>query len=96
MLPQTKIRMPNQEAQKLCGNRSPGLIVVNSNTVTLDYRIDDKGQSAGWSLDYSTKSESKSSTLHSYQTIFQYLDKKHTWLPASKIFPDFDLIASQE
>lgn len=56
----TKMKMPNQEPQKLCGNRSPGLIVTNSNTVMLDYHIDNKGQSAGWSLDYSTQSESKS------------------------------------
>lgn len=55
----TKMKMPNQEPKKLCGTRSPGLIVTNSNTVMLDYHIDNKGQSAGWSLDYSTQSENK-------------------------------------
>ncbi|MEQ2158235.1 hypothetical protein GOODEAATRI_010203, partial [Goodea atripinnis] len=34
-----------------------GLMNTNSNTVRLDYHIDDQGQSHGWSLDYSTHSE---------------------------------------
>lgn len=42
---------------KLCGSKSPGLIVTNSNTVKLDYHTDDEGLSNGWSLDYSTHSE---------------------------------------
>lgn len=60
MLQPTKMKRPNHEPIKLCGNRSPGLIVTNSNTVTLEYHIDNKGQSAGWSLDYTTQSERKS------------------------------------
>lgn len=54
------MKLPNQEPRKLCGNSSPGLIVTSSNTVMLDYHTDNKGQSAGWSLDYSTQSESES------------------------------------
>lgn len=60
MLSPTQMKTLNQEPVKLCGNRSPGLVATNSNTVTLDYHIDNKGQSAGWSLDYSTQSESNS------------------------------------
>uniref|UniRef100_A0A673A7A1 complement subcomponent C1r n=1 Tax=Sphaeramia orbicularis TaxID=375764 RepID=A0A673A7A1_9TELE len=44
-----------REPRKLCGEKSPGLMVTNSNKVTLDYHIDTKGQSNGWSLDYSTE-----------------------------------------
>lgn len=42
---------------KLCGDTSPGVVVTNSNIVTLDYHTDSDGQSGGWSLDYSTQSE---------------------------------------
>lgn len=42
---------------KLCGHTSPGLIVTNSNTVTLEYQTDTDGLSNGWSLTYSTHSE---------------------------------------
>lgn len=60
MLHPTKMKTSTRGPVKLCGNRSPGHIDTESNTVTLDYHIDNKGQSAGWSLDYSTQSESKS------------------------------------
>lgn len=66
MFQPTKIKTSNQEPIKLCGDRSPGLIVTHSNTVTLDYHTDNKGQSTGWSLDYSTQSESKSEIEHNY------------------------------
>uniref|UniRef100_A0A8D3CYU3 Vitamin K-dependent protein C n=1 Tax=Scophthalmus maximus TaxID=52904 RepID=A0A8D3CYU3_SCOMX len=46
--------VPDRDSMKLCGSKSPGLIVTNSNTVKLDYHTDDEGLSNGWSLDYST------------------------------------------
>ncbi|XP_015226220.1 PREDICTED: complement C1r subcomponent-like [Cyprinodon variegatus] len=49
-----EVSIPNRESMRLCGGRSPGLINTNSNTVTLNYHIDDQGRSNGWSLDYST------------------------------------------
>ncbi|XP_070767920.1 ovochymase-like, partial [Enoplosus armatus] len=49
-----QVTIPDREPMKLCGGKSPGLIVINSNTVTLDYHTDDEGLSNGWSLDYST------------------------------------------
>lgn len=52
-----KVTIPDKEPVKLCGEKSPGLIVTNSNTVTLDYLTDSDGLSSGWSLDYSTHSE---------------------------------------
>lgn len=52
-----KVTIPGKEPVKLCGEKSPGLIVTDSNTVTLDYHTDDDGLSRGWSLDYSTHSE---------------------------------------
>lgn len=53
----TKVSTPDQEPVKLCGEESPGVIVTDSNTVTLDYHTDEDGLSRGWSLDYSTHSE---------------------------------------
>lgn len=52
-----KVIIPGRNPTKLCGGKSPGLINTNSNTVKLDYNIDNQGQSNGWSLDYSTHSE---------------------------------------
>ncbi|XP_037640636.1 complement C1r-A subcomponent-like isoform X2 [Sebastes umbrosus] len=49
-----QVTIPDNEPMKLCGGKSPGLIVTNSNTVRLDYHTDDEGLSNGWSLDYST------------------------------------------
>ncbi|XP_047214971.1 complement C1r subcomponent-like [Girardinichthys multiradiatus] len=49
-----EVNIPDRNPMRLCGETSPGLINTNSNTVRLDYRIDDQGQSHGWSLDYST------------------------------------------
>ncbi|KAI3361146.1 hypothetical protein L3Q82_013345 [Scortum barcoo] len=49
-----QVTIPGTEPMKLCGRKSPGLIVTNSNTVTLDYHTDNDGMSNGWSLDYST------------------------------------------
>ncbi|XP_068425833.1 transmembrane protease serine 9 [Clinocottus analis] len=49
-----QMTIPDREPMKLCGGKSPGLIVTNSNTVTLDYHTDDEGLSQGWSLDYNT------------------------------------------
>nr|AIZ96979.1 complement component 1r [Oplegnathus fasciatus] len=49
-----QVTIPDREPMKLCGGKSPGLIVTNSNTVTLDYHTDNDGMSNGWSLDYST------------------------------------------
>ncbi|KAK9513987.1 hypothetical protein VZT92_027479 [Zoarces viviparus] len=49
-----QLTIPDREPMKLCGGKSPGLIVTNSNTVRLDYHTDDEGLSKGWSLDYST------------------------------------------
>uniref|UniRef100_A0A3Q3WZI9 complement subcomponent C1r n=1 Tax=Mola mola TaxID=94237 RepID=A0A3Q3WZI9_MOLML len=49
-----QVTVPDQEPMKLCGKTSPGLIVTNSNTVTLDYQTDTDGLSNGWSLHYST------------------------------------------
>ncbi|KAM3613615.1 uncharacterized protein V6R79_002395 [Siganus canaliculatus] len=49
-----QVTIPGKAPVKLCGAESPGLIVTDSNTVTLDYRTDDDGLSSGWSLDYST------------------------------------------
>uniref|UniRef100_A0A3Q2Z479 Uncharacterized protein n=1 Tax=Hippocampus comes TaxID=109280 RepID=A0A3Q2Z479_HIPCM len=40
---------------KLCGDRSPGVIDTNSSRVTLDYHMDGKGLSRGWSLHFSTR-----------------------------------------
>lgn len=52
-----KVTTLDKEPMKLCGVTSPGVIVTNSNIVTLDYNTDSDGQSGGWSLDYSTQSE---------------------------------------
>ncbi|KAM4735805.1 complement C1r subcomponent-like [Anableps anableps] len=49
-----EVNIPDRKPMKLCGGTSPGLIHTNSNTVRLDYHIDDQGQSNGWSLDYIT------------------------------------------
>ncbi|PWA23970.1 hypothetical protein CCH79_00010927 [Gambusia affinis] len=49
-----EVIIPGRNPTKLCGGKSPGLINTNSNTVKLDYNIDNQGQSNGWSLDYST------------------------------------------
>ncbi|XP_070823318.1 complement C1r-A subcomponent-like [Chaetodon trifascialis] len=49
-----QVTIPGQEPMKLCGGKSPGLIVTNSNRVTLDYHTDDEGLSNGWSMDYTT------------------------------------------
>uniref|UniRef100_A0A8C2WI92 Complement component 1, r subcomponent n=1 Tax=Cyclopterus lumpus TaxID=8103 RepID=A0A8C2WI92_CYCLU len=49
-----QVMTSNREPIKLCGGKSPGQIVTNSNTVRLDYHTDDEGLSQGWSLDYST------------------------------------------
>ncbi|XP_034466935.1 complement component 1, r subcomponent isoform X1 [Hippoglossus hippoglossus] len=49
-----QVTVPNRDHIKLCGAKSPGLMVTNSNTVQLDYHTDDEGLSNGWSLDYST------------------------------------------
>ncbi|XP_068998590.1 complement component 1, r subcomponent [Embiotoca jacksoni] len=49
-----QVIIPDRKPMKLCGGTSPGLIITDSNTVRLDYHTDDKGQSNGWSLDYST------------------------------------------
>nr|XP_046255134.1 complement C1r subcomponent-like [Scatophagus argus] len=49
-----QVTIPGREPMKLCGKKSPGLIVTNSNTVRLDYHTDNEGLSHGWSLDYST------------------------------------------
>ncbi|TNN02757.1 hypothetical protein fugu_010244 [Takifugu bimaculatus] len=49
-----QVTIPGRGTVKLCGEKSPGLIDTNSNTVTLDYYIDSDGWSRGWSLDYST------------------------------------------
>uniref|UniRef100_A0A8C4F3U5 complement subcomponent C1r n=1 Tax=Dicentrarchus labrax TaxID=13489 RepID=A0A8C4F3U5_DICLA len=49
-----QVTVPNKEPMKLCGGKSPGLIITNSNTVLLDYHTDNDGLSRGWSLDYST------------------------------------------
>lgn len=85
--------MPNQEPTKICGNVSPGLIATNSNTVMLDYHIDNKGQSAGWSLDYSTKSESKEREIS--QLLLDVAGE--TFLVTRlHVCPAFDWFASQE
>lgn len=52
-----QVTIPGQETARLCGVKSPGLMVTNSSTVTLDYYTDSDGWSKGWSLDYSTHSE---------------------------------------
>uniref|UniRef100_A0A8C9YQD9 Vitamin K-dependent protein C n=1 Tax=Sander lucioperca TaxID=283035 RepID=A0A8C9YQD9_SANLU len=49
-----QVTTSDREPMKLCGGKSPGLIVTNSNTVRLDYHTDNEGLSKGWSLDYST------------------------------------------
>ncbi|KAM9723877.1 complement component 1, r subcomponent [Menidia menidia] len=49
-----EVIVPNTKPRKLCGGESPGLMVTNSNIVKLNYEIDDRGLSKGWSLDYST------------------------------------------
>ncbi|XP_058503766.1 uncharacterized protein LOC131471288 [Solea solea] len=49
-----QVTVPDRDPVKLCGTTSPGVIVTNSNTVTLDYHTDDDGLSRGWSLEYST------------------------------------------
>ncbi|CAB1456327.1 unnamed protein product [Pleuronectes platessa] len=49
-----QVTVPNSDPIKLCGVKSPDLMVTNSNTVQLDYHTDDEGLSNGWSLDYST------------------------------------------
>nr|XP_046254445.1 uncharacterized protein LOC124064236 [Scatophagus argus] len=49
-----QVTIPGKEPTKLCGRKSPGLIVTNSNTITLDYHTDHIGLSNGWSLDYTT------------------------------------------
>ncbi|XP_047453842.1 complement C1r-A subcomponent-like [Mugil cephalus] len=50
-----QVTVADREPVKLCGGKSPGLIATNSNTVKLDYHLDDQGLSKGWSLDYSTQ-----------------------------------------
>ncbi|KAG7216990.1 hypothetical protein INR49_001644 [Caranx melampygus] len=50
-----QMTIQDKESTKMCGTKSPGLINTNSNTVKLDYHIDDEGLSNGWSLDYSTQ-----------------------------------------
>uniref|UniRef100_G3P746 complement subcomponent C1r n=4 Tax=Gasterosteus aculeatus aculeatus TaxID=481459 RepID=G3P746_GASAC len=49
-----QVTIPDREPMKLCGEKSPDLIVTDSNTIRLDYHTDDEGLSKGWSLDYST------------------------------------------
>uniref|UniRef100_UPI0037E7CFA5 uncharacterized protein c1s.2 n=1 Tax=Semicossyphus pulcher TaxID=241346 RepID=UPI0037E7CFA5 len=49
-----QMSIPDTEPVKLCGGTSPGVIMINSNTVKLDYHTDADGLSRGWSLDYST------------------------------------------
>ncbi|KAG8009969.1 Complement C1r subcomponent, partial [Nibea albiflora] len=49
-----QVTMPDREPMKLCGRKSPGLIVTNSSTVRLDYHTDDEGLSRGWTLEYTT------------------------------------------
>ncbi|KAK5891812.1 hypothetical protein CesoFtcFv8_012250 [Champsocephalus esox] len=49
-----QVTVPDREPWKLCGGKSPGLIVTSSNSVRLDFHTDGEGLSRGWSLDYST------------------------------------------
>ncbi|KAI9515372.1 hypothetical protein NQZ68_026105 [Dissostichus eleginoides] len=49
-----QVTVADREPWKLCGGKSPGLIVTSSNSVRLDFHTDGKGLSRGWSLDYST------------------------------------------
>nr|XP_019948213.1 PREDICTED: uncharacterized protein LOC109633063 [Paralichthys olivaceus] len=50
-----QVSIPDRDHIKLCGAKSPGLLVTNSNTVKLEYYTDDQGLSNGWSLDYTTQ-----------------------------------------
>ncbi|XP_051922229.1 mannan-binding lectin serine protease 2-like [Hippocampus zosterae] len=50
-----RVTIPGREPIKLCGDRSPGVIDTNSSRVSLDYRMDGKGLSRGWSLHFSTR-----------------------------------------
>ncbi|XP_029928875.1 complement C1r-A subcomponent-like [Myripristis murdjan] len=49
-----QVTIPEREPMKLCGGKSPGLMITESNTVTLDYHTDGTGLSHGWSLNYNT------------------------------------------
>ncbi|KAI9999734.1 hypothetical protein NQD34_011577 [Periophthalmus magnuspinnatus] len=49
-----QMTVENESPMKLCGSKSPGVLALNASTVKLDYYIDDKGLSNGWSLDYTT------------------------------------------
>ncbi|XP_072317611.1 ovochymase [Eucyclogobius newberryi] len=50
-----QLTVENENPMKLCGNKSPGVMALNTSTVKLDYYNDDKGLSNGWSLDYTTE-----------------------------------------
>ncbi|KAJ0066348.1 hypothetical protein NL108_011149, partial [Boleophthalmus pectinirostris] len=50
-----EVTVENENPVKLCGSKSPGVMALNASTVKLDYYIDDKGLSNGWSLDYTTE-----------------------------------------
>uniref|UniRef100_A0A667X9R4 complement subcomponent C1r n=1 Tax=Myripristis murdjan TaxID=586833 RepID=A0A667X9R4_9TELE len=49
-----QVTIPEREPMKLCGGKSPGLMITESNTVRLDYHTDGTGLSHGWSLNYNT------------------------------------------
>ncbi|KAK7886900.1 hypothetical protein WMY93_026521 [Mugilogobius chulae] len=50
-----QITVENESPIKLCGSNSPGVMALNSSKVKLDYYLDNKGLSRGWSLDYTTE-----------------------------------------
>uniref|UniRef100_H3C4L9 complement subcomponent C1r n=2 Tax=Tetraodon nigroviridis TaxID=99883 RepID=H3C4L9_TETNG len=80
-----QVSVPDQQPYKLCGDRSPGVIVTSSSSVTLDYHTDADGWSRGWSLDYSThrvQCPSPGSVAHARvtPTLNQYLYRDHIFV----------------
>ena len=53
-----QVTVPGEKPKKYCGEESPGVIHTGSHTVQLEYHTDGAGQSRGWSLHYTTQSES--------------------------------------
>lgn len=69
----------------MCGDKSPGLMVTKSSSVTLDYHTDGDGWSRGWSLDYSTHSERQFKMIMTGKLITRTYAKKRSHPVASVV-----------
>ncbi|XP_053349501.1 complement component 1, r subcomponent [Clarias gariepinus] len=50
-----QVSVPGKPPEKLCGDKSPGIIHTGSHTVDLQFHTDGHGQSGGFSLRYTTQ-----------------------------------------